>query len=108
MSEAPRIFCCIAGCRRSWKDDGTCSEIMCGRHWKMGSLLLRNRAKRIRAAIRKLERKRDYRHTVADRERLGRLYDLHSVIWQRIKRAASGSAEKPAGLDAALAEIGVL
>ena len=107
MSEL-RIHCCIAGCRRSWKDDGCRGEIMCGRHWKMGSLLLRIRSKRLRADIRRLERKPDFRHTVADRERLRRLYDLHTLVFQRIKRAASGSAEKPAGLDAVLAEIGVL
>lgn len=102
-----RIGCCIGGCRRSWKDDGSYAEIICGRHWKMASSLLRNRSKRLRAAIRKLERKPDYRHTVADRKRLRRLHNLHNVVFQRIKRAAADSAERPVGLDAALAEIGV-
>ena len=59
MKPGPRIPCCIDGCGRTFPlrpEDDPEAAIICGRHWRMADKRLRERAKRLRARLRKLER----------------------------------------------------
>ena len=54
---APRIACCISGCRRTFKRaDGDEAALMCRRHWRTVDPKLRERHKQILRRDRKLDR----------------------------------------------------
>jgi hypothetical protein len=70
-----RIACCVPGCRRTYKRDGTASEIICGKHWRLADKSLRRRSLRIR----NLGRKLDWPE---------RILDIEWRIWDRVKTLA--------------------
>jgi hypothetical protein len=86
-----RIPCCVPFCRRTaslakFPDAG---EIICGKHYRLSSAVLRRRFRKIRRRIERGPLKGD---TMATLERLERL-DL--ALWTRIKAQA---IERAAGL----------
>ena len=100
MSEAPRIGCVVPGCRRTFKDEGQHAEVMCGKHWRMAPIRLRNRNKKLHAAYRSAHRWEDW-------QRCQRIAAVELIVWDAIKASVIGTGEKPAGLDAALDEVGL-
>ncbi len=76
-----RVPCCVPFCRRTAPDDGRCTEILCGRHYRLARPALRRRLARVR---------RRYRAAVlrADFATAERAFRLDWAIWQAIKRKA--------------------
>ncbi|SEB97301.1 hypothetical protein [Bradyrhizobium erythrophlei] len=65
-----RIGCCIPGCGRTFKREAGDAEgvmIMCGRHWHMGDVAMRNRHKQLRARARWFQRRYDKRGNAIER-----------------------------------------
>ncbi len=84
-----RTSCLVSGCGRSWPDDGIAEEIICGKHWRMVPVHLRNEAKRLRAGWRKARR--------ANRPKLCGLYaNDYDRVWSEIKASITGE-DRPAG-----------
>lgn len=48
---AGRLPCCVPGCQRTFKDDGS-SEILCGVHWRGAPARLRRRVQKLRRLYR--------------------------------------------------------
>lgn len=92
-----RISCCIPGCRRSFKreeSDLPETELICGRCWRMADIKLRERSKRARARLRKIDRL-GMRKAILARglERLNRAFDLamrlEQKTWEAVKQDAT-------------------
>ena len=85
MSE--RIQCCIPFCRRTMKQDGRTGEFMCGKHWRLAPLPMRQA----------FTRKQKWFRGESYRRRHLPLHRCVSIseMWRRIKRAA---IERAAGI----------
>ncbi|MCW2195075.1 hypothetical protein AB7M45_007848 [Bradyrhizobium elkanii] len=107
-----RIRCCIPGCGRTFKreasEDAEGVSIMCGRHWRMGDLAMRNRHKQLRARARWFQRRYDKRGNAIERSAKRakffsawqRTWTAANVLWHRIKddvtiKAAFGAEDAP-------------
>ena len=85
-----RISCCIEGCRRTRKRESTDADdvrTICGKHWRMGDLKLRDRHKRAMRRIRRIKRLVQ-RHAIRARgeARIDR-------VWERAVWACHGAWE---------------
>lgn len=101
-----RIPCIRPGCRRTAPVEkfGEGCEIVCGKCWRqLVPPRLRARHKRLRAEQRRMERKRSL---ALDVERWNRICRLGERNWEAIRRSLA-TPQKPAGLDAFLAESGL-
>ena len=106
-----RISCCIPGCGRTFKreaEDTGDVIIMCGRHWRMGDVAMRERHKQLRKRVRWFKRKWDRRRNAIDRSTKAdkfydswqRASDAGHALWHRIKedveiKAALGAEDAP-------------
>lgn len=106
-----RIGCCIPGCGRTFKREAGDAEdvlIMCGRHWRMGDVAMRNRHKQLRARARWFDRRYGKRGNAIERSpkrakffsAWQRTCTACSVLWHRIKddvaiKAAFGAEDAP-------------
>lgn len=106
-----RVRCCIPGCGRSFKRetfDHPDVIVMCGRHWRMGDIAMRDRHKQLRKRVRWLERLWKRRNKVIEQSgryvkynhALGRAYQAAHELWHRIKedveiKAALGAEDAP-------------
>lgn len=92
-----RIRCCIPGCGRSFRREACYveeTELICGRHWRMADVKLRERSKRARARVRKIDRLGMRKAIVArGLERLNRAFDLAMSLeqktWEAVKEDAT-------------------
>ena len=106
-----RLSCWIEGCRRTFKrssDDRPDVVVMCGRHWRMGDLKMRERHKQLRKRLRCIRRQWDRRNKVIDasgryvkyNHMLQRAWMACHVLWHRIEedvqiKAAFGAEDTP-------------
>lgn len=103
MTAPDRIPCLRPGCRRTAsREKYGYVEIVCGKCWRDHvPARLKNRHKKLNAALRRLERRR-----WPDPARRRRIEELHDANWQAIRQALT-QPRKPAGLDAFLEETGL-
>lgn len=81
-----RLKCCVPFCRRTFKrEDCEGAEVMCGKHWRLASPILRRRHKRLCRCYR-----RNSLTTGIDREI--KLSSLEEALWNRIKAQAIEAA----------------
>lgn len=110
MPDGPRIACINPRCRRTFKDDGTFSEIICGKCFKALPADLRSEHRRCWRELRKW-RKRIARTSdafkLAGLHRLERIWVSHLNQNWRLIREATIQPEKPAGLEGFLEELGL-
>ena len=105
-----RIPCITPSCRRTASAEKyeRSTEIICGKCWRrLVPPRLKNRHKRLNAAIRKLERRKNIEPSL-----INKAFDLHDKNWDAIRRAVGADGDsnpdaKPAGLDAFLEETGL-
>lgn len=48
-----RISCCVPFCRRTFKNDEGCTEVICGKHWRLAAPHLRRRKTKLFRLYRK-------------------------------------------------------
>lgn len=101
--ENGRIHCLAPGCGRSWADDGSCSEVLCGRHFRMAPASLRQEYKLAKRALGGQLRRKPQNRDSAETQRLYRRLD---DLWLAIRDAAIGGVDRPSGLDGFLEEMG--
>jgi hypothetical protein len=106
-----RLSCCIPGCRRTFKREPSYTDdtiVMCGRHWRMGDLRMRDRHKQLRKRIRWIERQWLKRNKVIEQSgryvkynhMLHRAYMAAHHLWHRVRedvtiKAAFGAEDAP-------------
>jgi hypothetical protein len=106
-----RTPCCIPGCGRTFKRDADYhpdSLIMCGRHWRMGDVRMRDRHKQLRKRCRWFSRRWERRQNAIRRSpkhaKFGRAWqracEAADTLWMRIKadveiKAVLGAEDAP-------------
>jgi hypothetical protein len=79
--KSARIPCCVPYCGRTFADDGSFTEVLCGRHYRLARPTLRRRLTRVRRRYRKALLRGEQTSAV-------RAQRLDDAIWRAIKREA--------------------
>ena len=78
-----RVRCVVPFCRRTYKPtDHDPEEVMCGKHYRLASPILRRRMSRVRRIARK----------TMDMSKLRRLAVIDNSLWERVKKQAIEAA----------------
>jgi hypothetical protein len=91
----PRLACCIPFCRRTFRNDKAStpwpkgSEVMCGKHYRLAPLELRQRDRKLKRLVRKIDRLMNGRKRFALR---CRVIDWQWQCFNKIKQAVTERA----------------
>ncbi|TQX92353.1 hypothetical protein EQW76_00740 [Rhizobium sp. rho-13.1] len=86
-----RIPCCVPYCRRTFKNDEGCKEVICGKHWRLASPVLRRRKiKLFRMYTKRFGENGFWAYPAGSAKRIEavRLDRLCGLIWERCKTQA--------------------
>ncbi|MDA4845967.1 hypothetical protein [Hoeflea poritis] len=106
MTKPGRIPCINPKCGRTGPDDGSCSQICCGKCWKLLPVHLTRRYKKLRRLLRSCERRYAKIDNHTNRIDVIRCEKLCDANWRRIWKYFN-RPEQPEGLDRFLEEQGM-
>lgn len=101
MSE--RLKCLVPSCGRTFPKDGSITEVLCGRHYRMAPASVRQEYRIVRRKIAGRQRRRPENRDEAE---LDGLYDEANRLWDAIKSHVL-NADYPGGLSAFLEDMGM-